>query len=429
MAYRSGVQMDIQKRELKNGLVVISEVMPHVRSAAIGVWLKCGSRFEEERVSGISHFIEHMLFKGTRNRTAADIAEAIDSVGGQLDAFTDKEYVGFCARVLDEHLPLAFELLSDLIMNPTFPSREIEHERNVIFEEISTVEDSPQDLIQEMFLEACWQGHSLGRPVAGTRESVSRFSRRQVMEYFKRTYHAACNTIVSVAGNIRHRAVQALAGKYFSSLPEGIPSQPGPPPTPRAARAIRYKPNLEQTHICLGVPCPSRVSRERFCIHLLGNILGGGMSSRLFQNIREKRGLVYAIDSILNLYRDAGTLVVSAATAPKASETVARLILREFRNLRDTLVSTEELERAKRYIMGSLTLSLENSSSRMAYLAQQQIDFGYFYPLEKILEEINSVSRADIRNMARRIFTPSGLTLAALGNHNGCQFETVSLRV
>ncbi len=428
MANRSGVRMDIQKKELKNGLVVVSEVMPQVRSAAIGVWLQCGSRFESEQVGGISHFIEHMLFKGTRNRTAAEIARTIDSVGGQLDAFTDKEYVGFCARVLDRDLPLAFELLSDIILNPTFPSREIEHERNVIFEEINTVEDSPQDLIQEMYLEAFWQGHSLGRPVSGTKESVGSLSRRQVMEYFSRTYNAGSNTVVSVAGNIRHHAVQALARKHFSSLPKGTPSEPGLPPMPRAARTIRYKPNLEQMHICLGVPCPPRVSRERFCTHLLGNILGGGMSSRLFQNIREKRGLVYAIDSILNLYRDAGTLVVSAATAPNTAETVVKLILKEFKKLRDELVSSEELDRAKQYIKGSLTLSLENTSSRMAYLAQQQIDFGCFYTLERVMDEINRVSRVDIRNMARKIFTPSGLTLAALGNSNGCQFQSVALK-
>jgi predicted Zn-dependent peptidase len=421
--------MDIQKKQMKNGIVVASEVMPNVRSVSIGVWVRCGSRFEEERVSGVSHFIEHLLFKGTKSRSVADIAQTIDSVGGQLDAFTDKEYVGFYARVLDRHLPLAFELLSDIVLNPTFPAREIEHERNVIFEEISTVEDTPQDLIHDIYLESFWGGHPLGRRIAGTKESVARIARRQVIAYFRRNYHAGCNTVISVAGNIRHRQVQALAERFFSDLPQGNEADPGPPPAPLSARTVCYKPNLEQTHICIGVPCPARVSEERFCLHLLSNILGGGMSSRLFQNIREKRGLVYAIESILNLYRDAGTLVVSAATAPQTAATVVRLVLKELRNLKDELVSAEELNRAKECIKGSLTLSLESSSSRMMYLAQQQIDFGRFFAIEEILDHIDRVRREDIRRLAQRIFDSSLLTLAALGNNNGSSLESVALRI
>jgi predicted Zn-dependent peptidase len=421
--------MDIQKIELKNGLVVASEVMSHFRSVSIGVWVRCGSRFEDEHVTGISHFIEHLLFKGTTARTAADIAKAIDSVGGQLDAFTDKEYVGFYARVLDRHLPLAFELLSDIVLNPTFPAREIEHERNVIFEEINTVEDSPQDLIHELYLESFWDGHPLGRRIAGNRESVTRIGRRHVMEYFRCNYHAACNTVISVAGNIRHREVRALAERCFSDLPPGTESNPGLPPAPRSARTVRYKPNLEQTHLCIGVPCPSRLSEDRFCLHLLSNILGGGMSSRLFQNIREKRGLVYAIDSILSLYRDAGTLVVSAAAAPQSAAKVVKLILKEFRNLRDELVSTEELDRAKECIKGLMVLSLESSSSRMMYLAQQQIDFGRFYRLKENLGRIDAVRRADLCRLAREIFDSSTLTMAALGNGKGSSLESVTLRI
>jgi len=421
--------MDIQKREMKNGIVVASEVMPHVRSVSLGVWVRSGSRFEEEPVSGISHFIEHLLFKGTRSRSVTDIAQTIDSVGGQLDAFTDKEYVGFYARVLDRHLPLAFELLSDIVLNPTFPAREIEHERNVIFEEISTVEDTPQDLIHDIFLESFWGGHPLGRRIAGTRESVARIARGQVLAYFRRHYHAGRNTVVSVAGNIRHRRVHALAERFFADLPQGAEADPGQPPAPLSVRTLRYKPNLEQTHICIGVPCPTRVSEERFCLHLLSNILGGGMSSRLFQNIREKRGLVYAIESILNLYRDAGTLVVSAATAPQTAATVVRLVLKELRDLKDRLVSTEELNRAKECIKGSLALSLESSSSRMMYLAQQQIDFGRFFTMGEILERVDRVRRADIRRLAQKIFDSSRVTLVALGNSNGSQLESVALRI
>jgi len=429
MANRPAARMNVQKMEMKNGLVVASEVMPHFRSVAIGVWVRCGSRFEGASSCGISHFIEHLLFKGTGTRSAADIAKEIDSVGGQLDAFTDKEYVGFYARVLDEHVPLTFELLSDIVLNPSFPTVEIERERKVIFEEISTVEDTPQELINDIFVESFWQGHPLGNPIAGTKESVARIGRREVMDYFKRNYHAARNTVISVAGNIRHREVQELAERYFSDLPPGTATDPGSPPKPRSARTMRHKPNLEQTHICIGVPCPSRISEDRFCAHLLSSVLGGGMSSRLFQNIREKRGLVYAIDSILNLYRDAGTLMVSAATAPQTAAMVGRLVLKEFRRLRDELVSEEELQRAKECIKGSLALSLESSISRMTYLAQQQIDFGRFSPLEEILDRIDRVRRVDIRRLAREIFCSSSLTLAALGNHDGKQLESLNLKV
>ncbi len=420
--------MDIQKKEMKNGLVVASEVMPHLRSVAIGVWVRCGSRFEPPEVSGISHFLEHLLFKGTKSRTASDIANAIDAVGGQLDAFTDKEYVGFFAKVLDQHLPLVFEILADIVLNPTFPAVEIERERKVIFEEISAVEDAPQDLIHELYLESFWKDHPLGRRIAGTRDSVAGIARKDVVSYFERACHAARNTIVSVAGNISHRKVQALTAHYFSDLPAGTETDPGPPPIPQNAHSVRCKSNLEQTHLCIGVPCPPRVSEDRFAAHLLSNILGGGMSSRLFQNIREKRGLVYAIDSLLNLYRDAGTLLVSAATSHQNAGTVAKLIVKELRKLRDELVADEELKRAKECLKGSMTLSLESSSSRMNFLAQQLIDFGRFYTLGQMLERIDRVSRSDIRRLARRIFD-SSLTLAALGGDEGSPLESMTLRI
>jgi predicted Zn-dependent peptidase len=416
--------MDIQKKEMKNGLIVASEVMPQLRSVAIGVWVRCGSRFEDPEVNGISHFIEHLLFKGTKSRRAVEIAKAIDSVGGQLDAFTDKEYVGFYAKVLDEHMEFAFELLSDIVLHPTFPAGEIEHERKVIFEEIAAIEDTPQDLVHELYLENFWKGHPLGRRIAGLRETVAGISRAQVIRYFKRAYHAGCNTVVAVAGHIDHRKVQNLAARYFSALPAGAESNPGPPPVPLAAHVVRRKSNLEQTHLCLGVPCPSRVSEDRFTAHLLSSILGGGLSSRLFQNIREKRGLVYAIDSILNLYRDAGTLMVSAATAHQTAATVGKLILKEFRRLHDELVSEEELKRAQECLKGSLILSLESTSSRMTYLAQQQIDFGRFYTLGEILDQIDRVRRTDIRRLARTIFD-APITWAVLGDGGAGPIESL----
>jgi predicted Zn-dependent peptidase len=420
------MQMDVQKKEMRNGLIVVSEVMPHLRSVSLGVWIKCGSRFEEAESRGISHFIEHLLFKGTKNRTTAEIAAAVDSVGGQLNAFTEKEYVGFYAKVLDEHLPFAFELLSDIVLNPVFPVGEIERERNVIFEEINMVEDSPQELILDMYMEHFWKGHPLGLPISGTKSSVGQISRSNVRKFFKEHYTAG-NTIISLAGNIRHREVQKLAERYFSHLDSGIPANPGPPPGMNSGRKIRRKAHLEQTHICLGTIAPSIASEERYCAYLLSNILGGGMSSRLFQNIREKRGLVYSIYSMLNPYQDAGSLMVYAACASGQASQVVELTLKEFAKLREQIVSQDELKRAKEYMKGSIMLGLESSSSRMTHLAQQMIYHGRFYELEEILRAVNRVTGREIRNLANRIFDPEHFTLTALSSGDDSDLKSVSM--
>ncbi len=318
--------MDVQKYEMKNGLVVATEAMPHLRSVSIGVWIKGGSRFEAPDASGISHFIEHLLFKGTMTRSAVEIAEAIDSVGGQLNAFTDKEYVGFYAKVLDRHLPLAFELLSDIVLNPTFPAHEMRRERNVIFEEINMVEDSPQELIQDLFMENFWKAHPLGRAVSGTKESVAAITRAQVTRYFRKNYNAI-NTIVSVPETSPRRGVR-MARRYFSDLPPGVPANPGPAALGRGRRACcAASPISSRRTSALGRPPLSIVSQDRYAAHVLCGVLGGGMSSRLFQKIREKRGLVYSIYSSLNLYRDAGTLLVYAGMAPGAAHAVVDLTI------------------------------------------------------------------------------------------------------
>ncbi len=420
--------MNVRKREMKNGLVVASEVMPHLRSVSLGVWVKCGSRFEGADDTGISHFIEHLLFKGTKTRSAAEIAESIDSVGGQLNAFTEKEYVGFYAKVLDEHLPFAFSLVSDIVLNPTFPPREMQRERNVIFEEINMVEDSPQELILDICLENFWKGHPLGRPISGTKKSVARIARSDVRRFFKSNYNAS-NTVIAVAGNIRHRDAYELAERYFSDLEPGVAAHPGLPPEIHAGRLIRHKAHLEQTHICLGTVSPPVASKERFSSHLLNNILGGGMSSRLFQNIREKRGLVYSIYSMLNLYQDAGALLVYAGMAPENASKVVDLTLKEFRRLREELVPSRELKRAKENIKGSVMLSLESSSSRMTHLAQQMIYYGRFYKLEEILSAVERVTAREIRHLANRIFDSSYLTLTALGSRNGEDLKSVAMDV
>ncbi len=418
--------MDVQKKTLKNGLVIASEVMPHLRSVSLGVWVKCGSRFETADKTGISHFIEHLLFKGTRTRSAARIAESIDSVGGQLNAFTEKEYVGFYAKVLDEHLPFAFDLLADIVLNPAFPAKEVERERNVIFEEINMVEDSPQELILDLYQEKFWKNHPLGWPISGTKKSVNQITRADVKGFFRQHYKAS-NMVVAVAGNIRHRDVQRLAEKYFSGLETGTVTDPGHAPAVNAGRLIRRKTHLEQTHICLGTIAPPVMSTERYCAHLLCNVLGGGLSSRLFQNIREKRGLVYSIFSMLNLYQDAGSLVVYAGSAPEKALEVVELTLKECRSLREKLISGEELKRAKENIKGSVMLGLESSSSRMTYLAQQLIHYGRFHTLEEILNGVERVTAQEIRDMANRIFDTSYFTLTALTSRNSEELKSVPL--
>ncbi len=414
--------MDVERKELKNGLVVATEVMSHIRSVSIGVWVKSGSRIENERSIGISHFIEHLLFKGTRSRSAADIAEATDSVGGQLNAFTDKEFVGFYAKVLDEHLPFAFELLSDIVCNPTFPAAEIERERNVIFEEISMVEDSPQDLVYEIFLEKFWRKHPLGRPISGTKKSVAQITRSDVRRFFRKNYTGS-NIVVSVAGNIQHRQVQRLARRHFGDLDTGAVVALGASPGMSSGKTVRRKARLEQTHLCLGVPCPPLVSDDRFTVLLLSQVLGGGLSSRLFQKIREERGLVYAIHASLILYRDAGALVVYAGSSASNVEEVIDRILREIRKLRERLIPPEELKRAKENIKGSIMLGLESSSSRMSHLAQQEIHFGKFSRLEDILGNVDRIRAKDLRRLANEICNPELLTLAALGDCKGVQFD------
>ncbi len=301
-------------------------------------------------------------------------------------------------------------------------------ERNVIFEEINMIEDSPQELIQDIFMESFWKGHPLGRAVSGTKESVAAISRTQVTRYFRNNYTAR-NTIVSVAGNLRHREVCALARRYFSDLATGAPIDPGPPPSGGPTRLLRRKRNLEQTHLCLGTPSPPIVSKERYAAQVLCSVLGGGMSSRLFQKIREKRGLVYSIYSSLNLYRDAGTLLVYAGMAPGAARAVVDLTMKELRELRRTLVPHDELKRAKESIKGSVVLSLESSSSRMTHLAHELLYFGTFHNMQEILDGFDAVRARDLRRLANEMFDSSCLTLTALGSEDSRELESVTLRV
>ncbi len=408
----------VERSVLPNGLVVISERMPHFRSASVGIWVRRGSRGEPAERNGISHFIEHMVFKGTERRSCEEIARTMDSVGGMLDAFTSKELVCFNAKVLDEHLPVAFDVISDMILRPLFGEPEIEREKSVVLEEIKMDQDNPETLVNESFLQHFWEGHPLGRPILGTRETVGNFDRAGLFEWFRRCY-APNEIVISAAGNVEHARLVDLVRAEFGALPPGADGYHPAPPDPRPALVVRRKRSLEQAHVCLGVPAFPVADGRRFATALINNILGAGMSSRLFQNIRERQGLAYAVFSEMTPYHDTGLLSVYAATGSDKIELLVRSVVEEFRRLKDDLVSDEELRRAKQQLKGSMTLSLESTGSRMGNRARQEIYFGRFYALEDTFASVEAVTSDQLRQVAGELFAPGRIALAALGPLDG----------
>jgi predicted Zn-dependent peptidase len=403
----------VTREVLDTGLRLITESMPHVRSVSIGVWLMRGSRHETDEQSGIAHFVEHMLFKGTATRSAEDIAQAIDSIGGQLDAFTAKEYASYYIKVLDEHLPLAVDLLSDIVMNPSFEEDELEREKKVILEEIKMVEDTPDDLVHELFTQHFWEGHPLGRPILGTKETVESFTPDVLREYFRSAY-AAPNLIVSAAGNIEHGHVRELVDRMFQNLPRSAAGYSDAVPRVVPQVVVRSK-ELEQSHLCLGTGSYPQNHDDRYVSYIMNTVLGGSMSSRLFQNVREKRGLAYAVFSGLSAYRDTGNITIYAGCANEAISEVVDLCVDELRTMKNTLVPDAELRRAKDHLKGSLMLSLENTASRMSHLARQEIYFDRHFGLDETLAGVERVSSADVQRVACDLFANGSLAATVLG--------------
>ena len=413
---------DIQRHVLPNGLAVVTETMPHVRSVSVGVWVRTGSRSEPPEHNGLAHFLEHMVFKGTERRSAEEIARSMDSVGGMLDAFTAKELTCFNAKVLDEHLPIAFDVITDLILRPRFASADIEKEKQVVLEEIKMDMDNPEHVLHELFTQGFWPDHPLGRPILGTPETVRAFNAEALFAYH-RSWFAPDRLVVTAAGNVTHERVLELAQREFSSLPPAGPI--AEPLAPRAEAPIRLEKmrDLEQVHLCLGVPSYPLAHERRFAVSVLNNLLGGGMSSRLFQNIREKLGLVYAVFSELTPYSDAGLLSVYAGTALETTGQVVDLVVREFRAMKQAPVTDEELRRAKDHLKGSLMLSLESTSARMSNLARQELYFDRFYTLDEILLSIEAVTREEVHAIARDFFQPELIAATVLGNLNGFSLD------
>jgi predicted Zn-dependent peptidase len=395
--------------------------MAHVRSISIGVWLTRGSRHEPQEQSGIAHFVEHMLFKGTATRSAEDIAQAIDSIGGQMDAFTAKEYASYYIKVLDEHLPRALEVLADIVMHPAMTLEDIEKEKKVVLEEIKMVEDTPDDLVHELFTERFWEGHPLSRPILGTKETVESLTQGGLRRYFNGVYTAP-NLIIAAVGNVEHARLRELIMRMFADVP--VTSEPIGENTPRVVPQITIRnKELEQSHVCLGTNGYQQDHADRYSSYVLNTILGGSMSSRLFQNVREKRGLAYAVFSGMSAYRDAGSMTVYAGCANDAVSELIDVVIVEMRRMKDEPLPAAELQRAKDHLKGSLMLNLESTSSRMSHLARQEIYFDRHFGLDETLQGVERVTVDDIQRVARDLFANEGLAATVVGAVNGLEIS------
>jgi predicted Zn-dependent peptidase len=418
----------VQKDTLPNGLVVLTEPMEHVHSVSVGVWLRTGSRREPAELNGISHFIEHMLFKGTTRRTAEDIAREVDRVGGMLDAFTSKEMVCFNTRVLDEHLPKAFDVVADMVLEPKFAEDEIEREKSVVIEEIGMTLDNPEDLVHELFTQNFWNGHALGKPILGTPETVSAFTREKLQKWFRQCY-APNNMVITAAGHLEHVQLMGLVAERFAKLAPSTNGTADGKPQHAPHVTLRTKHELEQVHICIGAQALPMTDSRRFAVAVLNICLGGGMSSRLFQNIRERQGLAYSIFSELISYRDTGLLSVYAGTSLDTAEKLVRSVLEELRRMKDEPISEEELRRAKDHLKGATLLALEGSGQRMNNLARYHIYFNRHFTAPELIALLESVTAEDVQQLARQFFQSDRLAASVVGNLDGFELKQDQLTI
>jgi predicted Zn-dependent peptidase len=401
-----------RKEVLSNGLTVLTEKMPHVRSLAVGVWIRRGSRHEEKSESGLAHFLEHMVFKGTERRSQAEIAQEMDEIGGQTDAFTAHEYAGFHAKVLDEHVVPAVDLLSDIVSHPRFDPEEIERERKVILDEMKGVEDTPDDVVHDLFCEAFWPDHGLGRPVLGRVETVSSFTRKDLLRFFRKIY-APGNLIVAAAGNLEEERILDLVHDRFSALsapPDGIVDLA---PEVRPSVQLSEK-DLELAHLVLGAEAPPLASPARYAAYVLNAVLGGNLSSRLFQVIREEHALAYSIFSSLSSYRDTGQLSIYAGTEPQNVPLVLDLVLAELRRIKSEPVDPAELNRAKSHLRGGILMGLESTNARMSQLARQEMYFGRYVSPDEVISGIDAVTSEEVLKLSSEILR-GPLAMTVLG--------------
>ncbi len=415
----------IQKTTLDNGIRVLTEQMPGVHSVTLGVWVLSGSRHEPLAQNGITHFVEHMLFKGTENRSARDIALKIDSVGGVLNAFTSREYSCFHAKLLAEKIPLAIDLLADAILNSIFDLDEMEKERRVILQEILMLEEDPEALVHDHFSSRFWQGHPLGMPIQGSLASVDGISRDDLISFVADLFRGG-NLMVCAAGNLEHTHIVDLVAAAFDRIPQGHDAVAKV--VPLAVRGLDFVDrDLEQVHFCLGTRSLSQSHPDRFGSFLLNTILGGSMSCRLFQKIREERGLAYSIYSYLNSNSDAGALVVYSAAVNDNAAIVIRLILQELQKLKTHPVSEQELTSAKEQLKGHLLLSLESTDSRMMRLAKNEIYLGRYPSMHELVCEFDRITPDDLLRLAGDLFRDDYLNLQMVGRVGQFKFPLIDL--
>lgn len=410
------------RTKLKNGLRIISERIPAFRSISLGFWVGIGSRDEAPEQAGITHFVEHLLFKGTKKRTAKDIAETFDAIGGELNALSSKEHTFFYAKVLNHHLPLAVDVLTDILMNPLFKKTDISAERRVVLEEINMHEDSPAELIHDYFDSVLWPDHPLGKRVLGSARTIKAMAREDIANYFRQSYTPP-NIVVAAAGNVRHNMLIDLIEKSLGKMEGKKISRAKAKPEVRSHMTI-FRRKTQQAHICYGTEGLPLNHKDRFVMAVLDTILGGGMSSRLFQNIREKRGLVYSIYSFNSQFTETGALAIYAGTQPSKAKEVIGLIKSEIGELIRYGVTETELERAREHLKGNLVLSLEDTTTRMSRLGRAEITRSEILSVDDLIKRIDAVTLEDIVKLTRRIFKPNRMVLTVIGPFREGAFET-----
>jgi predicted Zn-dependent peptidase len=417
----------VTRHVLPSGLTVLVETLPYVRSVALGYYLRSGSAVESIEHGGASHFLEHLVFKGTDRRSTSEIAQAIDVLGGDVDAFTGKEYTSFYAHVLDEQVDTALDLLTDIVTSPRFTADDLEMERSVVLEEIKMVEDTPDDLVHEMFVTAFWADHPLGRPILGTVETVKSLQREQILEHYNETFHPS-NLIFCASGNVRLEQILPFLEKTFPPDGRTPVRNEWSAPTPQQHVMHRQKRELEQAHLCLGTKGFPQQGHERYAAALFNSVLGGGMSSRLFQRIREKEGLVYTVLSYHNGYLHGGYEAIYAACTPRNVKRVVNATLQEMKLIKQEGVTAHELASAKLHLKSSILLSLESTVSRMSGIARQEYYFGEQYGPEEIIGHIEAVTLEDVKQIAEAIVDPESLSMTLLGNVKSAGVTTEMLR-
>ena len=406
----------IQETRLENGLVVLTDRMPNVRSATLGFFFRVGARHEPDGLHGISHFIEHAVFKGTAKRNALEIAIEQDRLGGNLDAFTTHEETGFAIKVIDDQLPRAFDLIADMLANPRFDESDLKAEQKVIIEEMKMIDDNPEEMLGDIFNAGFFPDHPLGRNIAGTPETVKSFDHEETQKYHSFAYNGA-NLVIAAAGNIDHETVVELSRSAFGGAGrQERSSNAGEPPSYAAPFVIEQNENLEQAHLIIATPFPSATDERRYAADLLANAIGGGTSSRLWQKVREERGLAYSVGASAIMYQDCGVFAVSAATSPEQVAEVVEVTMAEIRDVLANGLKEDELELAKAQTRASVLLSLEDSASRAAALAQSEMIHGRQISVEETLAAIDAVSVDDCTALAPEFFAPEKRAFAALGD-------------